>query len=1192
MARKKRNKNRYKKKTREDHEYYRISMRSFQAEKAREEELENDIQDSTAITNARLQDEAQVTIFAHNLHFRASAADLAKALAKNLESRNFGPMPILRCEIKRQRYGQNKGKSNGTGQILLSSKAVFEHLQNRQAEGLLQLLGRKFAVKENKTRPLQSAKSLGCHTHKINSLQIGLPLNDINSERPTFEVAQQFWELEMEWDAQKAKSFVIYFKVDDVRLKMEFELRNLINFSIHRDKNSMRVVSFDVKYPPDCYRESGSSASYAELVEKFSKLYIQSKKVSSITQQKEIAGAYSDYVWDASGYETEWTRTPVELFGKYPCYRLICWQVESRADEKFVQTLNDFSFKSQKEIKTSDYSWILLSDGWAQGYEECFKNMTFDKKYMIHCFLSTNLIYLTNKKDAEAIATTCQEVSAELLADIFTFKRQNWGNGVKWLLERIKSEKDEEFVEFSVEYTKRVYITPTRICPQPPDAELSNRIIRQFQKYKDRFIRVTFVDENFGSVLQARSDEIFDRMKDLLSNGISVAGHKFVFLAYSNSQLREQGCWIYDEEPHGTQNPPTASEIRASMGDLSGIKIVGKHAARLAQGFSNSRQTVDLQPHEFKIVGDVESRGYCFSDGCGTISSELATQICEKLGENGPISAFQIRFGGAKGVVSVDSRLKGIKMILRESMHKFKGSEDHRNVEVLAISRGLKCYLNRQAIVLLSSLGIKDDIFVKKLKTQIHELDICLQDNDAAKRLSLDFCPVAYKMLDAGFDVRKELFLQNLIEAVRQRRLLDLQVRARIEVPKGITLVGILDEYGLLESGEVFFQFSESLTKKPKILNDGTEVAVYRCPCLHPGDIRLLKFKNHKEFSHLVDVVVFPQKGERPHPNEMSGGDLDGDIYNIIMDPDLIPKTNFPPMQYTAPESPPEQDKIDVSDIINSFVNYIKNDNLGRIANAHCVFADSNDLGAKSLECLKLAELHSISVDFCKTGIPAKYPSDLVVRKYPDFMNKKPKQTYKSEKVLGKMYRLVKNTRLRDYACNLKIDKSLLMLDNDEYQEEAIYQLLEYNKELLEITNRFGAESEGEVLAHCVRRFSRLVSRNREKGNDAQERLNHVLSDLLEDFKERFWYGLQVEDPQEIEGNRALKFEAYRKISAWYKVAYEEGLAAVEQGLSPFLSFAWILPELLCDVKNLNEGFDQEQVESPVDGNNSPNTAH
>lgn len=38
---------------------------------------------------------------------------------------------------------------------------------------------------------------------------------------------------------------------------------------------------------------------------------------------------------------------------------------------------------------------------------------------------------------------------------------------------------------------------------------------------------------------------------------------------------------------------------------------------------------------------------------------------------------------------------------------------------------------------------------------------------------------------------------------------------------------------------------------------------------------------------------------DRPHPNECSGSDLDGDIYFVCWDPDLIPPLQFEPMDYT-----------------------------------------------------------------------------------------------------------------------------------------------------------------------------------------------------------------------------------------------------------------------------------------------------
>ncbi|CAK9140305.1 unnamed protein product [Ilex paraguariensis] len=82
------------------------------------------------------------------------------------------------------------------------------------------------------------------------------------------------------------------------------------------------------------------------------------------------------------------------------------------------------------------------------------------------------------------------------------------------------------------------------------------------------------------------------------------------------------------------------------------------------------------------------------------------------------------------------------------------------------------------------------------------------------------------------------------------------------------------------------------------------------------------------------------------------------------------------------------------AEVVEYFTNYIVNDSLGIISNAHTVFADREPYKAMSDPCLELARLFSIAVDFPKTGVPAEIPPQLRVKEYPDFLEKQDKTTY------------------------------------------------------------------------------------------------------------------------------------------------------------------------------------------------------
>ncbi|MCI61801.1 RNA-dependent RNA polymerase 1, partial [Trifolium medium] len=66
-------------------------------------------------------------------------------------------------------------------------------------------------------------------------------------------------------------------------------------------------------------------------------------------------------------------------------------------------------------------------------------------------------------------------------------------------------------------------------------------------------------------------------------------------------------------------------------------------------------------------------------------------------------------------------------------MHKFDSGDT--KLDVLTCSKLQPCYLNRQLITLLSTLGVKDGVFEKKQKEAVDQLNTMLTDSTKAQEV-------------------------------------------------------------------------------------------------------------------------------------------------------------------------------------------------------------------------------------------------------------------------------------------------------------------------------------------------------------------------------------------------------------------------------------------------------------------------
>ena len=182
--------------------------------------------------------------------------------------------------------------------------------------------------------------------------------------------------------------------------------------------------------------------------------------------------------------------------------------------------------------------------------------------------------------------------------------------------------------------------------------------------------------------------------------------------------MKRHSLWMLCETPH-----VKFDQVFRKLGYFDEEKIANKNLSRRGQSFSTTRAVCRMKETEIEEEDDIEryeenKKIATFSDGVGRISFELA-QECAHAWNYRFMSAFQIRCGGAKGVLALDLRLPQDerKIVLRGSMIKFKSINPW--LEVIRCATYSPGLLNRQVIILLNTLGVPEKVFMDILKKEV-----------------------------------------------------------------------------------------------------------------------------------------------------------------------------------------------------------------------------------------------------------------------------------------------------------------------------------------------------------------------------------------------------------------------------------------------------------------------------------------
>lgn len=779
------------------------------------------------------------------------------------------------------------------------------------------------------------------------------------------------------------------------------------------------------------------------------------------------------------------------------------------------------------------------------------------------------LVYLSNKKLEE------QEKAVKVIEEMninknFTHINLDYETFIKEYL----SYDEKIDYKYNNENTKSILITPSKIIYNITSNSTTNHFQRKLMKFNDNIIKIKIIDEDKGDFVDISSSPNLSKfIKTIFKNGITLGFIEYHYIGSSCSQLKSLGGWMVNlegirtlkikkdnidiiniinnmfsdinlnnkkgKEENSYQKYIDCDNIINLFGDFSKELNVFKNTSRKGMIFSETKYITDININNVIPLDDDKNGEYILTDGIGKISQDLIELSAEKWGINDlkikPISAIQIRLMGSKGVLAIDPKIeKGI-VVLRKSQIKF--NSDDTSLNVCSVSNYKEASLNRQFIILLNSLGVKDEIF-EKIQNDIIK-KYCDLFIDPIKSLSNDkslyfeFKSILYKFIPTFEDffkkninlINEPLFSQFIYLFVYSR-LINMKYDGKLNDKRCVCLMGVIDETNTLEEDEVYVHLvhTTEYSRMNKILNQ--KITVYRSPSLYPGDIKILTAVKNLSLSHMKNVIVFSKKGKRPAFNKLSGGDLDGDRYfisfNDYITNNIIDTTCEPledPKYENQSDKHNKKEKITLDDSINCIIKATENNLVGLICDNHMAFADKEKLKAKDPKCIKLCKYFNLDIDATKTGnfigMSELKKNNLITYKRPDFlsngiMNKK--KIYTSPGILGKLYRNIDRKMLfekfrinffdmairRKYEININfITPNCFIYLSDTY---LIYE--DYKKRLCNLMKKYNFCTESELFLNL-----RIFKNNRAyrgKGDSYNLELKDLIKYIHDEIIKKF----------------------------------------------------------------------------------------
>lgn len=240
---------------------------------------------------------------------------------------------------------------------------------------------------------------------------------------------------------------------------------------------------------------------------------------------------------------------------------------------------------------------------------------------------------------------------------------------------------------------------------------------------------------------------------------------------------------------------------------------------------------------------------------------------------------------------------------------------------------------------------------------------------------------------------------------------------------------------------------------------------------------------------------------------------------------------------------------------------------------------------------LRLASLHSMAVDYVKTGEPAIMPRELSPRKWPHFMEKKHRskdKTYVSRKILGRLYDQVERVDFVP-AFNAPFDKRILdaFSLNEDLLQGARDLKINYDAAVHRIMAQHEIRTEFEVWSTFVLHHA---------GDSKDYKFHEVIGELSKALKDQFREACY----QKAGGKEFERIGPF--VAAMYQITFEEMAQAISEchqvkmvggqekrvrkmdpASMPLMSFPWLFQGILGKIADgLKDWWPEKQAEANV----------